>query len=104
MALANLPKGLSETFTESCRDPEVGNPTLQEQRLQAVLAAHRHLTTDESREALSVIPGDATWGPSNIPNNVYSVLAYGGCLIVIGEEELTVRVVHQCVKQYRRWS
>ena len=65
-----------------------------------MLAAYRPLTTDELMEALSVVPGDANWDTSRLLNDLYSALACCGCLLVVDEEELTVRVVHQSVKQY----
>ena len=65
-----------------------------------MLAAYRPLTTDELREALSVVPGDATWDPSRVLNDVYSALACCGCLLAVDEEEFTVRIVHHSVKQY----
>ncbi|KAL1599664.1 hypothetical protein SLS60_007467 [Paraconiothyrium brasiliense] len=99
-ALADLPKDLSETFARILRKSGSSDPALQARTLQLVLAAYRPLTTDELREALSVTPGDATWDPSKILNDVYSALACCGCLLAVDEEELTVRVVHHSVKQY----
>jgi ankyrin repeat protein len=99
-ALADLPKDLSETFARILKRSGSTDPALQAKTLQLVVAAYRPLTTDELREALSVTPGDATWDPSRLINNVYSVLAHCGCLLVVDEEELTVRVVHHSFKQY----
>jgi ankyrin repeat protein len=99
-ALANLPKDLSETFARILQKSGSLDPALQAKTLQLVLAACRPLTTDELWEALSVTPGDATWDPSKILNDVYSALACCGCLLAVDEEEFTVRVVHHSVKQY----
>jgi hypothetical protein len=99
-ALADLPKDLSETFTRILQKSGSSDQALQVKTLQLVLAACRPLTTDELREALSVIPGDATWDPSRILNDIYSALACCGCLLAVDEEEFTVRVVHHSVKQY----
>jgi ankyrin repeat protein len=99
-ALADLPKDLSETFARILRKSGSSDPALQAKTLQLVLAAYRPLTTDELREALSVIPGDATWDPSRVLNDVYSALACCGCLLAVDEEEFTVRIVHHSVKQY----
>jgi ankyrin repeat protein len=99
-ALADLPKDLSETFARILQKSGSSDPALQVRTLQLVLAAYRPLTTDELREALSVTPGDATWDPSKILNDVYSALACCGCLLSVDEEEFTVRVVHHSVKQY----
>jgi ankyrin repeat protein len=99
-ALADLPKDLSETFARILRKSGSLDPLLQAKTLQLILAAYRPLTTDELREALSVTPGDATWDPSRVLNNVNSALACCGCLVAIDEEEFTVRVIHHSVKQY----
>ncbi|KAH7401756.1 hypothetical protein DE146DRAFT_779970, partial [Phaeosphaeria sp. MPI-PUGE-AT-0046c] len=99
-ALTDLPRDLSETFARILQKSGSSDPALQTKTLQLVLAAYRPLTTDELREALSVTPGDATWDPSKVLNNVYTALACCGCLLAVDEEELTVRVVHHSVKQY----
>ncbi|KAJ3571535.1 hypothetical protein NPX13_g5341 [Xylaria arbuscula] len=64
------------------------------------LPARRPLTTDELREALSVVPGNTDWVPAQILNDVYSALACCGSLIIIEEEDATVRLVHHSVKQF----
>jgi ankyrin repeat protein len=99
-ALADLPKDISHTFARILDKSGSSDPLLQAKTLQVVLAAERPLTTEELREALSVIPGDADWDPSKMLNNVYSALACCGCLLTVDEEESTVRVVHHSAKQY----
>jgi ankyrin repeat protein len=99
-ALSDLPKDLSETFSRILRKSGSSDPSLQAKTLQLVLAAQRPLTTHELREALSVTPGDANWDSSRMLNNIYSALACCGCILMVDEEELTVRVVHHSVKQY----
>ncbi|KAF3000714.1 hypothetical protein E8E13_002932 [Curvularia kusanoi] len=101
-ALANLPKDLPETYTRILQRSGGGGSdlALQAKTLQLVLAARRPLTTEELREALSVIPGDATWDPSMVLNDVQSALACCGCLLAVDEEEFTVCFVHNSVKQY----
>ncbi|KAF2008618.1 hypothetical protein BU24DRAFT_360102, partial [Aaosphaeria arxii CBS 175.79] len=99
-ALADLPKDLSETFRRILRKSGGKNQSLQDKTLRLVLAAHRPLTTEELREALSVTPGDATWDPAKVLNDVHSALACCGCLLTIDEEELTVRIVHHSFRQF----
>jgi len=99
-ALANLPKDLSKTFQRILHKSGSEDQPLQEKLLRLVLAAHRPLTTDELREALSVTPGDATWDPAKTLNEVQSALACCGCLLVIDEEESTVRFVHHSFRQF----
>jgi ankyrin repeat protein len=99
-ALSDLPKDLSETFSRILRKSGNSDQPLQVKTLQLVLAAYRPLTTDELREALSVIPGEANWDPSKLLNDVHSALICCGCLLIVDEEESTVRIVHHSVKQY----
>jgi hypothetical protein len=99
-ALADLPRDLPQTYARILRQSGSSDPSLQAKTLQLVLAAYRPLTTEELREALSVTPGDATWDPSKKLNNVQSALACCGCLLIVDEEESTVRVIHHSVEQY----
>jgi hypothetical protein len=99
-ALADLPKDLSDTFSRILRRSEGLGKSYQRQILQLVLVAYQPLTGAELREALSVVPGDTVWNPSSLLNDIYSTLACCGCLLVVDEEELTVRFVHHSVKQF----
>ena len=89
-ALADLPKDLLETFSRILRRLEgLGGP-YQRRILELVTVARRPLTTEELREALSVVPGDAVWNPARLLNDVYSTLTCCGCLLTVDEEELTI--------------
>jgi ankyrin repeat protein len=99
-ALSDMPKDLSQTFSRILDKSGIPDRSLQTKTLQVVLAACQPLTVEELREALSVTPGDATWNPSKLLNDVHSALACCGCLLTVDEEESTVRVIHHSVKQY----
>src|SRR5271156_4505788 len=99
-ALSDLPKDLSETFSRILRRSEKSGKSYQRRILELVTVAHRPLTTEEIREALSVVPGDAVWNPARLLNDVYSTLTCCGSLITVDEEELTIRLVHHSVKQF----
>ncbi len=99
-ALRHLPKDLSETFSRILnRSRGLGEP-YQKRILELVTAAQRPLTADELGEAMSVVPGDSTWNPARRLNNVFSVLTCCGSLLIIDEEDLTIRLVHHSVKQF----
>ena len=99
-ALRNLPKDLSETFSRILnRSREIGEP-YQKRILELVTAARRPLTAEELREALSVVPGDATWNPAKALNDVFSVLTCCGSLLINDEEHFTIQFVHHSVKQF----
>lgn len=100
-ALENLPRNLPDTFArilQRSRDSE--DDDLQARILGFVITARRPLTTGELREALAVVPGDVSWNPSRLMNNIYAALACCGCLITVDEEELTLRLVHHSAKAY----
>jgi hypothetical protein len=99
-ALESLPQSLSETFTRVLQQAG-GESTRHRHRIvQLVMAARRPLLVEELREALSVIPGDTTWDPARQINNIHAALASCKCLIIIDEEEQTVRFTHHSVKQF----
>ncbi|KAF2189970.1 hypothetical protein K469DRAFT_762829 [Zopfia rhizophila CBS 207.26] len=99
-ALADLPKDLSETFSRILLRSEASGKPYQRLILELVTVAHRPLTMEELREALSVVPGDAVWKRARLFNDVFSTLTCCGSLIVVDEEELTVRLVQHSVKQF----
>ncbi|KAJ5639244.1 uncharacterized protein N7484_007106 [Penicillium longicatenatum] len=100
-ALVDLPRTLSETFDRILRrfDSNVAR-THQRSILQIIVAARHPLKPGELREALSVEPGDPTWNPSKLVNDIFGILTCCGGLLTIDEEENTVRLVHSSVRQY----
>jgi len=99
-ALADLPKDLPETFNRIVqRSGKLGNE-YQIRIFKLVVAALRPLSVEELRGALSVAPGDATWNPALLLNDIYSALACCGSLITINEEALTIKLIHHSVKQF----
>ena len=101
-ALADLPRDLSETFARILSRCGHLSPDKSHQKtiLELITVARRPLTAEELREALSVIPGDPTWNPSRLLNNIYGILACCGSLLILDEEEMTVRLVHKSVEQF----
>ncbi|OIW23631.1 hypothetical protein CONLIGDRAFT_585685, partial [Coniochaeta ligniaria NRRL 30616] len=101
-ALTGLPSTLHETFSriiDKSGKQQAGRH-YQKRTFELVIAALRPLTTDELREALSVTPGDDVWNPARHLNDVFSALASCGSLIMVEEEDLTVRLIHHSVKQF----
>ncbi|KAF4167593.1 hypothetical protein CNMCM6936_004857 [Aspergillus lentulus] len=80
-ALESLPQSLSETFRRVLQ--QAGASNIQ----------HR-------RRIVNVVPGDTTWEPARQINNIHPALASCKCLIIIDEEEQTVRFAHHSVKQF----
>jgi ankyrin repeat protein len=99
-ALADLPKDLPSTFSRILRKSEGSEKHYQRRILELITVACRPLTTEELQEALSVIPGETIWNPARLLNDVYSALGYCGSLIIVDEENLTVKLVHHSVKHF----
>jgi len=99
-ALVDLPKDLPSTFSRILRKSEGSEKHYQRRILELITVACRPLTTEELQEALSVIPGETVWNPARLLNDVYSALGYCGSLIIVDEENLTVKLVHHSVKHF----
>ncbi|KAF7524784.1 hypothetical protein G7054_g11317 [Neopestalotiopsis clavispora] len=100
-ALDNLPKSLSGTFRRILeRSKQEGRRCYQRDILKILVGAKRPLTVAEFREALSITPGDISWDPRKVINNIHSALACCGSLVIIDEDEGTVRLLHQSVVQF----
>ncbi|KAI3331746.1 hypothetical protein HD806DRAFT_168371 [Xylariaceae sp. AK1471] len=99
-ALHDLPKDLPETFARSLAGAKQSAPEYQERLLKMLVASVRPLTIDELREALSVVHYYPVWDPSNIINDIHGILASGGNLLLVDEEQSKVHFVHPSVKQF----
>lgn len=99
-ALKDLPKDLSAGFVRILQKAKQKGRCYQKDILKIVVGAYRPLQAAELRDALSVAPGDASWYPEKMINNIYTTLQCCGCLVVVDEEELTVRLIHQSVAQF----
>lgn len=100
-ALIDLPQTLSETFDRILRrfDSSLAREH-QRSILQIIVAARHPLDPEELREALSVAPGDTTWNPSKLVNDIFGILTCCGGLLTVDEEDNTVRLVHSSVRQF----
>ena len=99
-ALECLPKDLSEIFTRVLKKSQDPKQRFQKRTLELLIAAQQLLTTAELREALSVVPGDTVRNPATQINNIHSILSYCGSLIIEDEQDRTVRLIHQSVRQF----
>lgn len=99
-SLQDMPKDLYTLFSRILQRANVTGPQFQSRLLKIIVAAQRPLTVDEMREALSIVPADATWRPQQQINNIAHALTCCGSLITVDEEEDTVRLVHQSVSQF----
>ncbi|KAJ4194440.1 hypothetical protein NW759_016520 [Fusarium solani] len=98
--LVDLPRDLQGTFSSVLQQLEALGKNDQRRILKLVAAACRPLTTDELREALGVVPGDANWNRARMPNDIFAALACCGSLVIVDEETLSVKLIHHSVKQF----
>ncbi|KAJ5749070.1 uncharacterized protein N7511_010766 [Penicillium nucicola] len=99
-ALENLSQNLRETFSRILQRSERPGALNQRAILELITAAHTPLTTEQIREALSVVPGNIVWDPSRLPNDINATLSCCGCLVILDEEERTARLVHPSFRQF----
>jgi hypothetical protein len=102
-ALQCLPRDLPGTFDRILHklDQQKGcDPDLRRKMFALLAAAQRPLTTDELREAISIEPGETNWDPKKLVNDIHKAIAGCGSLLVVDEEDSSVRFAHHSVKQY----
>jgi len=102
-ALQCLPKDLPGTFDRILRrlnQRKATNPEVCHKIFALVAAAQRPLTLDELREAMSVVPGDTDWDPRRLVNDMQIAISGCGSLLLVDEEDSTVRFTHHSVRQY----
>ncbi|ETI24164.1 hypothetical protein G647_03533 [Cladophialophora carrionii CBS 160.54] len=102
-ALQRLPRDLPETFDRILRKldrEKVCDQALRRKMFALVAAAQRPLTTDELREAISVEPGATNWESKKLVNDIQKALAGCGSLVIVDEEDFSVRFAHHSVIQY----
>jgi hypothetical protein len=99
-ALADLPSDLPGTFSRILDQSASLGQEDQRRTLELITAACRPLTTDELRDALGVVPGEADWNPARRPVDIYAALACCGSLVIVDEETLSVKLIHHSVKQF----
>jgi ankyrin repeat protein len=104
-ALEDLPRDLPETFNRilgklrtSGEMSSSSNSPVNVFRI--VAAARRPLMLEELREAVSVEPGVTAWDSRMVVNDVQKLIKSCGSLLVVDEEECTVRFTHQSVRQF----
>jgi hypothetical protein len=100
LALKNLPGTLSDTFTQILGKAKARAPKYQRPILESVAVARQPLTAEQLREVLAVVPGNTDWNPNRLLNDIQSTLACCGGLIIMDEEEDTIRLIHHSVKSF----
>lgn len=96
-----MPRGLAETFIRTLSKASLKGHKAHHVRIfKFLVAAMDPLTTEQFREAMSVTPGDTVWKSSHQINNIHALLKFCGSLILVDEEEETVRFVHHSARSF----
>ncbi|KAK0719108.1 hypothetical protein B0H67DRAFT_642493 [Lasiosphaeris hirsuta] len=99
-AIEELPENLYATFERILTRAWKGKREYQGSVLKLVSAAHRPLTLEELREALSLTPNHLEWHRGCLVNDTRGTIRCCGSLIVVDEEELSVCLIHHSVRQF----
>ncbi|EXF82998.1 hypothetical protein CFIO01_08039 [Colletotrichum fioriniae PJ7] len=99
--IKSLPRDLTATYTRILQKSTAQDRENYHSRIFKFLAAaYEPLTSAQICEMASVAIGDGTYDPSRQINNINKVLGFCGSLIVVDEEEKTVRFVHHSAKSF----
>ena len=100
-SLNNLPTELRDLFSRILRRVKLrSNATEATKVLQLCVVSKRPLEIEELREALTVERGQQSFDRQSLPNDMTKVLDDCCGLTFINEEENTVHIVHDSVKQH----
>ena len=97
-ALQDLPKGLSETYARLLAGSAISR--YRKALFELVTVAVRPLNVTELCDALSVEPGNTIYNPEKLLNGIVPVLRSCGGLVIVDEEEETVRFVHSSAGRF----
>ncbi|EWZ80731.1 hypothetical protein FOWG_15442 [Fusarium oxysporum f. sp. lycopersici MN25] len=99
--IQNLPRDLTETFERNLTKASSSDISGYHIRIFKLLVSARELLTIEQlREATSVIVGQTTWDPARQISRIERVLRFCGSLVMVDEEDETVRFIHHSARSF----
>ncbi|EGU81654.1 hypothetical protein FOXB_07851, partial [Fusarium oxysporum f. sp. conglutinans Fo5176] len=99
--IQNLPRDLTETFERNLTKASSSDTSGYHIRIFKLLVSARELLTIEQlREAASVIAGHTTWDPARQISRIERVLRFCGSLVMVDEEDETVRFIHHSARSF----
>ena len=97
--LNDLPEDMHETYARILLRLKHQSSTFK--LFETIVSSERPLSTEELREVLSVEIGELSLTASRMENDISKFLDQsGGSLLVVDEEDSTVRFVHESVQQF----
>ncbi|KAK2667507.1 hypothetical protein RAB80_016698 [Fusarium oxysporum f. sp. vasinfectum] len=99
--IQNLPRDLTETFERNLTKASSSDTSGYHIRIFKLLVSARELLTIEQlREATSVVAGQTTWDPARQISRIERVLRFCGSLVMVDEEDETVRFIHHSARSF----
>ncbi|KAF5591167.1 heterokaryon incompatibility protein het-E-1 [Fusarium subglutinans] len=99
--IQNLPRDLTETFERNLAKASSGDTNGYHIIIFKLLVAARELlSVEQLREAASVVVGQTTWNPGQQINHIDRVLRFCGSLVMVDEEDETVRFIHHSARSF----
>ena len=96
-----LPQDLATTYARILdRTTKTIKDDVRARFLSLIVAAFRPLTVKELQESLSVTPGDTSWDMSKLITDITTVFSACSGMLVLDEEQETVRLVHTSAHQF----
>ncbi|KAF4947847.1 hypothetical protein FSARC_13870, partial [Fusarium sarcochroum] len=100
-AIHDLPLDLTETFERNLKRANSNDSKGHHKQIFKLLVGARQLlTTEELREAASVTIGQAIWNTDQHISNIYAALKFCGSLVMVDEEDDTVRFIHHSARSF----
>ncbi|KAM0244239.1 hypothetical protein ACHAP5_006452 [Fusarium lateritium] len=100
-AIQNLPRDLTETYERNLINANAKDSKGHHIKIfKLLISARELLTTDQLREAVSVNIGNTTWNPSREVGDIHAVLRFCGSLVMVDEEDSTVRFIHHSARSF----
>lgn len=100
-AIEDLPPDLTQTYQRNLIHANARDSKCYHIRIFKLLVSARELlTTDQLREAASVTNGNTMWDPSREIGDILAVLRFCGSLVMVDEEDSTVRFIHHSARSF----
>ncbi|KAK6222556.1 hypothetical protein QIS74_04258 [Colletotrichum tabaci] len=101
LAIKSLPRDLSETYARILSSSSARDTGRHHIRIfKFLVAAYVPLSIDQIQEMAGVTIGDTTWDPSKRINHILKIVGFCGSLVMIEEEEQTLRFIHHSARSF----
>ncbi|KAF5987246.1 heterokaryon incompatibility protein het-E-1 [Fusarium coicis] len=100
-AIRDLPRDLTQTYERNLLKSSSSDSKGYHIRIFKLLVGAREpLTREQLREAASVKTGHTIWSPQQHISNIQAALRFCGCLVMVDEEDDTVRFIHHSARSF----